>query len=213
MSVEAQGDTNAETTGTLLEQATTETTEQTPTVGTTEGVDTLLGSGGEEGQEEPTKQEAPENYEDFTFPEGVDVDENLLGEFTPIAKELGLSQDGAQKMVGMYANHIATQVQAFEQDMAAKTAANVKQITSVPNYQAELLSPAKHALSTLAGKEDAAYIQQSFGNDPVVIRFLATVGKKLREDVSIDTPTQTEPKGEETDNLGKVATALYNNMR
>ena len=42
---------------------------------------------------------APENYEDFKFPEGVEADTTLLEGFTSLAKELDLPQAEAQKVI------------------------------------------------------------------------------------------------------------------
>lgn len=43
---------------------------------------------------------APEGeYEDFVLPDGAVADEALAAEFRPFAKELGLSQKGAQRLV------------------------------------------------------------------------------------------------------------------
>ena len=53
---------------------------------------------------------APEKYEAFTLPEGYEVDEQLLNEFTPTLKELGLTQAAAQKVMDFAPNraHRAT---------------------------------------------------------------------------------------------------------
>lgn len=42
---------------------------------------------------------APEAYEAFTLPEGFTLDEQMLGEFTPLLKELNLPQEAAQKVI------------------------------------------------------------------------------------------------------------------
>lgn len=46
---------------------------------------------------------APEAYAAFTAPEGYTLDQKSLDAFTPIAKELGLSQEAAQRLVGFHA--------------------------------------------------------------------------------------------------------------
>ena len=52
-----------------------------------------------------------DTYADFVMPEGVQLDETALAEAVPIFKELGLTQDQAQKVVDLRAK----QVQAGEQ--------------------------------------------------------------------------------------------------
>ena len=53
-------------------------------------------------EEKPSVDGAPAEYEAFTMPEGVDVDTFALEQFTPIAKELDLNQEQAQKLVNYY---------------------------------------------------------------------------------------------------------------
>lgn len=58
-----------------------------------------------EGEKEPAKAAAPEKYEDFKLPEGYKFDDEALKEATGVFKELGLSQDAAQKLVDYYAKN------------------------------------------------------------------------------------------------------------
>lgn len=57
----------------------------------------------------PPAQAAPEAYADFKLPDGYTFDKAALAEATPIFKELGLSQEGAQKLVDLYAKQIQAQ--------------------------------------------------------------------------------------------------------
>ncbi|HET9131900.1 MAG TPA: hypothetical protein VFO86_13180, partial [Terriglobia bacterium] len=60
-------------------------------------------------KENPTKIEgAPEKYADFTLPEGFKFDDKTLEAATAVFKDLNLSQEGAQKLVDLYAaNNVA----------------------------------------------------------------------------------------------------------
>jgi hypothetical protein len=49
---------------------------------------------------------APEKYADFTLPEGYEKDEELLGEFSALAKEANLPQEVAQKFVDLQAKFL-----------------------------------------------------------------------------------------------------------
>ena len=54
---------------------------------------------------------APEKYEPFKAPEGYELDPKIIGEAEGVFKEMGLSQDQAQKLVDFYseqAKSIAT---------------------------------------------------------------------------------------------------------
>jgi hypothetical protein len=44
---------------------------------------------------------APEKYEDFTVPEGIELDTEAVGEFSELARDLNLNQDQAQKLVDL----------------------------------------------------------------------------------------------------------------
>jgi len=50
----------------------------------------------------PEAAKAPEKYEDFKAPEGYAIDPKVLEEATPIFKELGLTQDQAQRLVDFH---------------------------------------------------------------------------------------------------------------
>ena len=49
-------------------------------------------------------QTAPESYADWKLPEGVTIEGTRNDQFKTIARELGLSQEGAQKMVTLYSD-------------------------------------------------------------------------------------------------------------
>lgn len=50
----------------------------------------------------PPSAGAPESYSDFSVPEGATLDKSAIERATPIFKELGLTQDQAQKLVDLY---------------------------------------------------------------------------------------------------------------
>jgi hypothetical protein len=49
---------------------------------------------------------------EFKVPEGVKPDDALIAQFKPIAKELGLKSEGAQKLVDLYAATVKAQGEA-----------------------------------------------------------------------------------------------------
>ena len=57
---------------------------------------------------------APEKYEDFKAPEGIELDKTQVEAFVPLAKELGLTQEAAQKLVDFYASNQAAAARAQE---------------------------------------------------------------------------------------------------
>lgn len=127
---------------------------------------------------------APEGYEAFEVPEGVEIDQNLLDRFTPLAKELELSQENAQKLVGMYAEVAAGQAAAAEEALLADVAKWEAEISKDPDHETTL-ADAKRALNrfTAEDPEAASFIKGSWvGSHPAVIRVLARAGALLRED-------------------------------
>jgi len=73
----------------------------------------------EESKEEPKPEDkkpdaegAPEKYADFKVPDGFKFDEKALTEATAAFKELGLSQEKAQKLVDTYAKNTQQAIEA-----------------------------------------------------------------------------------------------------
>lgn len=65
-----------------------------------------------EGEEPKPAAGAPEKYEDFKLPEGYKMDEATNKEVTALFKELNLPQEGAQKLVDMYAKRLLSAEEA-----------------------------------------------------------------------------------------------------
>jgi len=57
-------------------------------------------------ESKPESAGAPEAYTDFTVPEGHTLDTAAIESATPIFRELGLSQDQAQRLVSFYSEQI-----------------------------------------------------------------------------------------------------------
>ena len=61
----------------------------------------------EDTKSDKDKGGAPEAYTAFTMPEGIEVNEEVLAEFEPIAKELNATQEQAQKLADFGAKLVA----------------------------------------------------------------------------------------------------------
>jgi hypothetical protein len=57
-------------------------------------------------------QGAPEKYTDFKLPDGYEFDPKAKTAFETTAKELNLTQDGAQKLINIWAEHAAQSARA-----------------------------------------------------------------------------------------------------
>jgi hypothetical protein len=80
-------------------------------------------------------------YSDFTLPEGMQIDKGALDAFKPIASELGLTQESAQKIVNigvMMAESGTKQQETGRQEAIEKARGQwVKQITDDPDFGGE----------------------------------------------------------------------------
>lgn len=135
---------------------------------------------------EKAKFAAPEKYEQFKLPEGVQPDETMLGEFGKVAKELGLKQDGAQKLVDFYGNAVAAVVKAHaaEGDKLVETwltEAKADKEIGGANFDKNA-GKAVAVIDKFNPAVKAAMNASGFGNHPEVIRLLAKIADAIGED-------------------------------
>lgn len=135
---------------------------------------------------------APDEYSDFNMPEGVEVDAALLDQFKPIAKELGLTQEQAQRLVDLQASSAKEAAErsqkAFteQQDEWVNTAKADKEFGG--DKFEESVGAARAALKAVAGdnypKLQDALNFTGAGNHPEVIRFMVRLSKFVNEDTN-----------------------------
>ncbi|WP_440493128.1 peptidase [Serratia sarumanii] len=135
--------------------------------------------------EKDKKPAAPEKYE-FAAPEGQELDANALSVFEPIAKELGLTQEQAQKLVDIYPQIQKQQAEAWskqgeewrEQVKSDKEIGGDKYTANVGNAQ--------KALDQFGSPALREYLETTLlGNHPELVRFFAKVGKAVSEDTMV----------------------------
>jgi len=138
-------------------------------------------------KDELNAEGAPEEYADFNMPDGVEVDTELLAEFTPLAKELDLNQNQAQKLVDFEVGRKEAEAQrqwdVWEktQDEWAEASKNDPEIGG-EKFQ-ENLGYAKKAMDAYGSQElkdlaDATGV----GNHAAFIRLMTKIGKDTSED-------------------------------
>lgn len=135
--------------------------------------------------EKEKKSAAPEKYE-FTPPEGQELDANALAVFEPIAKELGLSQEQAQKLVDIYPQIQQQQAEAWSKQVAdwGEQVKADKEIGG-DKFNASV-GAAQRALDQFGNTELREYLNASgLGNHPALVRFCAKVGKAMAEDTFV----------------------------
>jgi hypothetical protein len=134
------------------------------------------------GDKPEVKPGAPEVYE-FTAPEGVTFDQAILDQFTPLAKEMNLPQDQAQKLVELYATAQKNQADAVQAQFAA-WASDTKADKEIGGQHLEpTLHAAKVALAEFGTPELSKILEASgLGNHPEMVRFVSKVGRLMAED-------------------------------
>ena len=130
---------------------------------------------------------APEKYE-FVAPEGMTLDETAIGKFEPIARELNLTQEQANKLVALHAEQAAEGQKAHDAAWT-KTQENWKaSIVADKEFGGAVLETtardANLALTKFATPEDISELQRlGLGNCPPLVKLLARAGKLMAEDV------------------------------
>lgn len=134
------------------------------------------------------KQEgAPEKYE-FKPAEGQELDTAALEQFEPIARELNLTNEQAQKMVDLYGTKIIPMVQQQQAEAWQKTieqwAADVKADKEIGGDKLTAnLSAAQRALDQFGDPELKEYLASTgLGNHPALVKAFIKVGKAMSED-------------------------------
>lgn len=142
------------------------------------------------------KQEgAPEKYE-FKPAEGQELDSAALEQFEPIARELNLSNEQAQKMVDLYGTKILPMVQQKQaeawQAQTEQWAADVKADKEIGGDKLTAnLSAAQRALDLFGTPELKTYLNDTgLGNHPDLVKAFVKIGKAMSEDGMVDGSNQ-----------------------
>jgi hypothetical protein len=126
------------------------------------------------------KPTVPEKYE-FTPPEGTQLNPEVISKFEGVARELGLSQDAAQKVVDAMAPQLAAaQTAQFESIKTgwADSARTDKEFGG--DKLPENLAVAKKALDTFGTPELRTLLNDTgLGNHPEIIRAFYRAGQKI----------------------------------
>ncbi|HHC2695406.1 peptidase [Klebsiella pneumoniae] len=130
---------------------------------------------------------APEKYE-FKPAEGQELDTAALEQFEPIARELNLTNEQAQKMVDLYGTKIMPMVQKQQaeawQAQTEEWAATVKADKEIGGDKLTAnLGVAQRALDTFGTPALKEYLNGTgLGNHPELVKAFVKVGKAMSED-------------------------------
>ena len=131
-------------------------------------------------------QIVPEKY-DIKVPDGMTLDEAALAEFDPIARELNLSNEQAQKLADVYSKRMADIVQKQQESWKQTTAQwanDVKADKEIGGQNMDAsIRHAQNALNKFGTPELRAQMDATgMGNNPEVVRVFARIGKAMAED-------------------------------
>lgn len=150
----------------------------------------VTGQPGAETETKPAATGEPVEYEAFTLPEGVEMDSEVLDEFKPIAKELGMDQEKAQQLVNL-GSKIAAKVQQHSIETWRKQTtewsdkARADSEYGGKEFDANL-GTALAAVEKFGTPELKTILDESgFGYHPEVVRFMYRVGKAISSDTGL----------------------------
>ncbi|EQA6778039.1 TPA: peptidase [Enterobacter hormaechei] len=136
--------------------------------------------------EEQKHEGAPEKYE-FTAGEGVELDSEALKDFEPVARDLNLTNEQAQKLVDAYPKILAgvqqRQAEAWQKQTEgwAETVKADKEIGG--DKLTANLSAAQRALDQFGGPALKEYLDATgLGNHPELVKTFVKIGKAMSED-------------------------------
>lgn len=139
----------------------------------------------------------PEKYE-FTMPEGVELDAALAEKVDPVLRELGLSNEQANKLASTFAEYRASESQrqsdAYAQQVEdwGKSARDDKEFGGAAFEQN--VAAAQTAIGKFGTPELKTLLADGLGNHPELIRFCVRVGKAIGEDGGVEGSKATTPK-------------------
>ena len=142
----------------------------------------------DESKEAEAPKGAPEKYEDFKVPEGVEEADGLLDDFKTTAKELNLPQESAQKLVDTYFKVNMTAMKATTDAMETQSAEWMQMVKSDPDMGGEHFNETLKNISLV--KQNIPQFDQvtkllgdwGGGNHPAIVSAFNAVGKLFAED-------------------------------
>jgi len=139
----------------------------------------------------------PEKYE-FTMPEGVELDTALAEKVDPVLRDLGLTNEQANKLAGAFAEYRVSESQrqsdAYAQQVESWGAAARDDKEYGGAKFDESVAHAQKAIGAFGSPELKTLLADGLGNHPELIRFCVRVGKAIGEDGGVDGNKSSTPK-------------------
>ncbi len=132
-------------------------------------------------------EHAPEEYTEFSVPEDMNLDEAAVEAFAPIAKELDLTQDQAQKLVDIYAERKLDETRGMHDAFETVQADWQKEAKADKEYGGDNFTAniklANNFLTEYGSADlNTALAETGMGNHPELIRLFVKAGKVMGDD-------------------------------
>lgn len=136
--------------------------------------------------------EHPDGYE-ASMPEGMEVDEGLMGAYREAALTAGMTQEQFQAGLDVYNAHAAAQMQAAGQVEEER----IDQLKDEwGNRFNDRIGAARDAVRKLGDPELVEMLEQTrLGNHPVMIKFFHRLSRTVSEDAFLSGPGGAGPQG------------------
>lgn len=170
-----------------------------------DGDQPLLSPEGEEEEKEEKNPDvgAPEEYSEFTLPEGFNLDESVKEQMTGLFKGMNLSQEGAQKLVDAYTQRVIAQKEMELTELANRRKQWRQEVRQRPTYEAERALAQRGIREVVNTPEEKELFTNSWMSDhPVLFGMFVKIGRLLGE----DTPPSA---GRDAGNSGDSAEARF----
>ncbi|MDR2427201.1 MAG: hypothetical protein LBD46_08510 [Endomicrobium sp.] len=137
---------------------------------------------------EPKKTDEPPKateYTDFKFPEGMTPDEKLIQGFKGLAKEMGLTQEQAQKYVDLQANSALAYAKAEQDAYVTRTnkwKAETDQYLGADKEKKLALAAKAMKASGVEKELREMFDKTGLGNHPLFVKLLVFAGGQIADD-------------------------------
>jgi hypothetical protein len=144
---------------------------------------------GQTDKKDDTPKGAPDKY-DLKMPDGTALDEAALADLEPVARELNLTNEQAQKLAETYANRMQQDLQRQQENWKRTTEEWVGAIKADKEIGGQnfdvSVRHAQAALNKFGSAELRAQMDATgMGNHPELVRVFARIGKAMAEDTFV----------------------------
>lgn len=154
---------------------------------------------GEKKDGKDAKSVVPEKYEDFKLPEGVSIDKEKHEGFKALAKDLGLTQEGAQKLVDQHLNALKEAIDGPGKRWAELQTDWQKQVKDDSEIGGANFAGMKASVARAIDKFGTPGLRDALnltgaGNNPDIVKFIARLSKASAEGTPVTGSPAKPPK-------------------